>query len=569
MKRPTAFIYLVSLVQASPIVSSPGTPQLPNAHRDYGSRLSCLIAATILGSSVTLLLVAKWIYLSRQYRRTGNVSRKARFSSRRLRNGNLSLPEQCGFPIFPEDFPGNKGGKSGVLAGLFGSPAWETRYSNIVDAMSEQLSFTRITGTSPRLRCHSSNRFSNSANVCVDNASKAGTLAIVVSDGLFQGMRDTSRLSREILTQPPALVRKDKSDDRYDLPTQPSLFVTGGSSTANHYLLDHSFVDIPKAALLSPLSSLSSWSIASTYRAPQGASPRKCLDKEPTTSYCDGLNLLHPNPQNFCTLSTSEDMNASPTSEHESTQNPPYDTFDSPQSLTGSAESSFKHCGLQCDSSFTIGDFTAGDNAADFPCSVRRSPDTSEATITNCGYTAVIEAAKIKSRTLSMQHAQMRSPKVGPSPLRSMFLPGNDENHGGPYDSVAELGFITPRSLFDIDGINISDEADAYGSVAKLSAARRKTHSKNVGQNSNTRSRENSDSDQIFGLIQELVHETKSWDDSLFVDHKFKAMIDDSKLTNCSFTNIHKKRRRSCRPPYPFCGRLADIPEVEGTLFLS
>lgn len=550
-------------MQASPIVSSPGMPQLPNAHKDYGSRLSYLIVATILGSSVTLLLVAKWIYLSRQYRQSGNVSRKARSSSRPLRSGNLSMPQQCGFPIFSEELSGNKGGKSGVLAGLFGSPSWETRYSNVFDAMSEQLSFTRIIGTSPR--CH----------VCVDNTPNEGTFAILVSDGLFQGMHDTSRPSCEILAQPPALVCKDRSDGRYDLPTQPSLFVTGDSWNNDHYLSDHSFINIPKAALLSPLSSLSSWSIGSTHRASQGTYLRKFLDKETTTSYCDGLNLLDPNPQNFCTLSANEDMDASPTSGHESTRNPPpYDTFDSSQYLTGAAESCFKHCGLQGDSSSTAGDFEAGDSTADIPCSVRRSPNTNEAIITNCEYTAVIEAAKIKSRTLSMQRAQVRSPKVGPSPLRSMFLPGNDGNHGGPHDSVAELGFITPpQSLFNVNDIDISDEPDAYGSVAKLSVARlgRTTHRQNVGQNySSTRSRKNSDPDQIFGLIQELVHETKSWDDSLFVDHKFKAMIDDSKLTNCVFTNIHKKRRRSCRPPYPFCGRLADIPEVEGTLlFLS
>lgn len=570
MKQQIALFYLVgrelyssNSVVASPIVSSPGTFTTPNSHNGYGSKLSFLIAATILGSSVTLLLVAKWIYLSRQYRQTGNVSKKARFSSPPLWNANFSAPRQRTFPIFSEEYLGKKG-NSGLLVGLFGSPSWETRYSNIIDAMSEQLSFTRITGTSSSPRCYSSHQYSNNSNGCAVNTFSEGNPAFVLPDRILQG------LSCELPALPLALVLKDKLDGR---PTQPSLCMTGGSTTTNRFSFDQSFINIPEAALLSPLTSVYSWSVASSHRSSQGTYFMKSLNKTPSSSCYDGLDLPNSSTPNFNALSSSEDMD-DPTSEHESNRNPPpYDPSPFPQSLLGSPEDCFEHCVPRCNSTFTTGERTAGDNVADFPYSVRRSPDADEAITANCKYTDVIETAKIKSRTPPFQHAQMRSPKVGPSPLRSMFLPGNEESHGGAHNSNIELGSISPRSLLNTSDVDPLHEPDAYRSVAKLLTTRhgRKPHSKNFrhSTSSNARIRKNSDSEQIFGLIQELVHETKAWDDSLFVDHKFKAMIDGSNLTNYVSTNIRKKRRQSCRPPYPFYGLLEDIPEVEGTIFLS
>ncbi|KJA30237.1 hypothetical protein HYPSUDRAFT_32377 [Hypholoma sublateritium FD-334 SS-4] len=557
MKRQIALFYLVghelfpsNSVLASPIVSSSGTSIL-NSHNGPGSKLSFLIAATILGSSVTLLLVAKWIYLSRQYRKTGNVSRKARLSSRPLWNASFSAPRQRPFPTFSEELLSRKG-KSGLLVGLFGSPSWETRCSNIIDAMSEQLSFTRITGTSPSPRCHSSYQYSNDSSFYADNTSGEGKSALALSDRLLQAMHDTSRLSCEMPAFPLALVLKDKLDGRHDPPTQSSLCVTGGSSNTNRLSLDRSFINIPE----------------STHRPSQGTYITKSFNQEPLSSCYGGLGLPNPSIPNSRALSSSEDVD-DPASEHESNPNPPpYDTPYIPQPPLGTLEDCFEDCGSRCSFPFTTGKRAPGDGVVDSRRSFRRSSDADEVIAADCEHTAASETAKIKSKTSTLQHAQMRSPKLGPSPLRSMFLPWNEENHGGTHNANVGSGSIFPRSLLNVNDIGIHHEHDAYGPVAKLLPVRdgRKSHSQKFRYSCNARIRKNSDSDQIFGLIQELVQESKAWDDSLFVNHKFKAMIDGSNLTSYVSTNTRKKRRRSCRPLYPFYGLLEDIPEVEAEM---
>ncbi|KAF9485318.1 hypothetical protein BDN70DRAFT_871344 [Pholiota conissans] len=80
---------------------------------------------------------------------------------------------------------------------------------------------------------------------------------------------------------------------------------------------------------------------------------------------------------------------------------------------------------------------------------------------------------------------------------------------------------------------------------------------------------ENQASESLLTLIQELVQETSAWDDSLFVDHKFKAMINDSKqIVTVSLPNQHQRQGKRTASYGSRLGRscikvLEGIPELE------
>jgi hypothetical protein len=74
-------------------------------------------------------------------------------------------------------------------------------------------------------------------------------------------------------------------------------------------------------------------------------------------------------------------------------------------------------------------------------------------------------------------------------------------------------------------------------------------------------------------LLEELVHETREWDDSLFVNNDFKAMIDSSKSFGSQEIQTHTRIRtdpRASRMSYSSSFNChEDIPEVDGTNVIS
>lgn len=164
---------------------------------------------------------------------------------------------------------------------------------------------------------------------------------------------------------------------------------------------------------------------------------------------------------------------------------------------------------------------------------------------------------KTESRTSPPQFQKL-SPKAKPSPLRAMFFPLHEENiyHDTHKDN---LGISSPSSLNNGDTENTYEAK--ISPIKPLSVKRaRSKESHLVDKNRNV------DSD-LYGLIQELVYEAKAWDESLFVDNKFKAMIDGSShaLVNAPLTTRKKRPRGFYRPQQPLYTVLEDILEIEGT----
>jgi hypothetical protein len=169
------------------------------------------------------------------------------------------------------------------------------------------------------------------------------------------------------------------------------------------------------------------------------------------------------------------------------------------------------------------------------------------------------------------------SPKPGPSPLRTMFLPLDEcEN------SVTSKACDQDCALDDIQisgspdqGFYVIDEhalplSNSFRNAAQsmTSAAGTTCPTQNTCTRPLNRFKANVDlQDKLISvLLEELVHETSEWDDSLFVNNNFKAMIDSS----CGALEMqkHSRKRTNQRVSQKFrsssFSRLEDIPEVDG-----
>ncbi|KAG6861586.1 hypothetical protein C0995_014493 [Termitomyces sp. Mi166 len=133
---------------------------------------------------------------------------------------------------------------------------------------------------------------------------------------------------------------------------------------------------------------------------------------------------------------------------------------------------------------------------------------------------------KIKQKQLRKSSLRLRcSPALGPSPLRAMILPDPSDpkvavrasvSHAGSQTSshshdYSSLGFGFPSSSREVKEVKLSSDGFEENSEA---------HRATVDpEGANT----------LVGMIRKLVEETDRWDASLFKDKNFKAMIDDSK----------------------------------------
>ncbi|KIK68126.1 hypothetical protein GYMLUDRAFT_238288 [Collybiopsis luxurians FD-317 M1] len=193
-----------------------------------------------------------------------------------------------------------------------------------------------------------------------------------------------------------------------------------------------------------------------------------------------------------------------------------------------------------------------------------------------------------------------KSPPIGPSPLRIMTLPEgslanlhkvvqgisdkeniNPESNmtpvssqppssepeavlGGKTQKYADLGIGYPSSwgiglgLEDGESHRTSKlEADATSTFnlgRKVSSAQSQDSSQlcAISDASTKTSTVMEDTDVMLGIIQELVEETSQWDDSLFMDDNFKALIENTRST-CSSSSIssHLYHHSSMTPQAP------------------
>jgi hypothetical protein len=139
------------------------------------------------------------------------------------------------------------------------------------------------------------------------------------------------------------------------------------------------------------------------------------------------------------------------------------------------------------------------------------------------------------------------SPKLGPSPLRTMIHP-------------SECG----TNSYDI--LSSDQHNSSFRSTPKLSDVTNQLPSRKRDQPGNSRWKKSADADSLLSLMAELVQETSVWDPSLFVDENFKALV--SRLDPQPEQKLKGKRQsyrlsRSMRYRYAFTP-LEDIPEVDG-----
>ncbi len=142
---------------------------------------------------------------------------------------------------------------------------------------------------------------------------------------------------------------------------------------------------------------------------------------------------------------------------------------------------------------------------------------------------------KARPNTRSLSVRSRKSPPIGPSPLRIMTLP----------ESVISDLFTLPTSQPDPPNTNEYQDHNSY--TAKLnrhsysniglgfppvSCVPESDHSVNSAKRSSTDSTsskrigDDDGSNLLLGIIRELVEETSRWDTSLYMDDKFKSMIE-------------------------------------------
>ncbi|KAF8913929.1 hypothetical protein CPB84DRAFT_1956729 [Gymnopilus junonius] len=189
----------------------------------------------------------------------------------------------------------------------------------------------------------------------------------------------------------------------------------------------------------------------------------------------------------------------------------------------------------------------------------RATPHSHSATST------IIQTPSICTSISSLKDRARLSPVLRPSPLRSMYLPSKDDdpvqcfkNLHRRTDDAVEVDVVhlltdVPSGTFvdhrhDVVSI-ISDEQPTPNLRDRISSTRK-------GQ-----------PDNLVTFLEELVQATSAWDDSLFLDNNFKAMIDNSKPVGSSPPEVRLKKCRPTRKRYMSPAILEDIPEVDVTDF--
>ena len=140
---------------------------------------------------------------------------------------------------------------------------------------------------------------------------------------------------------------------------------------------------------------------------------------------------------------------------------------------------------------------------------------------------------------------------IGPSPLRTMFLPSDYD-----FEHTRKFNVNNCSTLF-----KIQSEAKFEPPPLESSSS---NHLSPIPERSRTILQAH-DPDVIFDLIRELAQETSAWDASLFVDENFKALIATHPISKPK-VSVASEKRSKCRPKQRRTA-LQDIPESDGTKY--
>ncbi|KAH9482662.1 hypothetical protein JR316_0004762 [Psilocybe cubensis] len=182
-----------------------------------------------------------------------------------------------------------------------------------------------------------------------------------------------------------------------------------------------------------------------------------------------------------------------------------------------------------------------------------------------------------------------RSPKIGPSPLRRMFLPADDtevnetDNTSAIPTSISDnnrrtqfpwahtspealIPFSTNPISLNVDGAKQPRNMGSTGlgissTVSKISYNKPPVQRLAFVKEPRT----DSDTDLLY-FLEELVQETSEWEPDMFLDDNFKVMIDSSKSFGlCAPTRVQRSKSTPSRKHRMSYVCLEDIPEVDIT----
>ncbi|KAF8974526.1 hypothetical protein BDZ97DRAFT_1773996 [Flammula alnicola] len=546
MHQKTALTCLVLLFTRTPGFIAQASPQPRiESHPMKGS--SYLAAVLTLASLLALLFVAKLIYLSRRRRRPNLMTRTNQtiLVSQSRWYDNLSTSSVV------EKLADTRSGRSGFLVGLFGSPSWETRCSNIVETVSSQMSFIHIY---PSI---SSRRRSNGRSTIIPDkytrrSSMGGTRNFDVS-GEESNVRKTCGLSWELSTPSPALtsnnglplvlengIELDHYSWRLGFPpgSQPisqhssvlyadDLFRTSGDETPPGSPMSVATAT-PASDIISPERALL---LPRRHRRPHIPTPHPSYLESPLPLNRRSTPQISQSPQDLkpdCNSTQFGDdvipgLDITPQSFFPCSSSARHGVLESSQDQDGFFHSTY-------DISTTL-----------------PAPYTSSCRDTSKFHFSV---SPKKSKDDHSWKSYVENPHIAISYCYSDDAQSN-----------ADANIEASPTFSSLDPICRAVDVGKPGrNTEERKSSRRSTRPSTRKPPKKTKY---DDSEKLLGLIEELVQETSAWDASLFVDLKFKTMMEDSKsLIRIPSTKREKGSRSSRKLHYSFT-YLEDIPEVD------
>ncbi|PPQ94048.1 hypothetical protein CVT25_009897 [Psilocybe cyanescens] len=585
------FFALASSKELEVTGSAPMLEQHDDAIR-MSKGTSYITAISILGSVVVLLFLVKWAYVSRRRKN----QRNGPYASQFVWRDEFSASS---LPLWGEHSSNSKKYvRSALLVGLFGSPSWETRYSAIADKISGNRPQSGQGSLIPTgSRRYKSISVNSDQNPCMYSPELAsGVKPRHHAD--WHRHKLTALLKNAELSLPSLAMRFDSGTKRSSFSEEahsPEITSWRNEILSGEYMGYPSGLCIGRRSrpdfLKTQASIVLQPSDLSSTRDSQKLDSMSHTVEQRTGSY---MLSRHSGSEGEGT-----GLEIIQLAEH----------FKSPKTATTNFFARVTASGAvkNCSEGFLIdGSLGAEDHApllsnhqdnlqptSDWDSDIAeitastRSGETLDGSYGDYCYSGELSCIlPVKPRITippPRERVWSRSPKVGPSPLRRMFLPTDESPQNDPDSSESPLPFLMAEQNNDNQRkwehkhgeIDQSLSIPFTSSLGTTQAQPRDpeccspdtpgpcVRESSRRQRSLNAKQERSD-DNLLDFLEELVQETSEWDPDMFIDNNFKVMIDGSKsFDGCTPIRTRRKKStplRRCRMPYIY---LEDIPEVD------
>ncbi|KAJ3937218.1 MAG: hypothetical protein NXY57DRAFT_1034659 [Lentinula lateritia] len=513
--------------------------------------------------SVTVLVLTKFLYM--RYRRT-HVSYN--FSDCSLQSSQRSTTS-----FFYNSEKLVKPGKAAFLVGFFGSPSWETSVKTLYDGPSVYSNQLQFQSRRSQKSARRTSRFSisefgglrRSTRYSDTNDSRA------LSNTLVALSHPPPHFSASLPTYP-ADARTNSSGRRHSLPVTRQMHSEHPTDRRRRpsslkSSRSHRFESLPIPGLR--LVNLAN------------SNP----DLLPQTSFLD-FEPFSPTPSSMHSRSRSKSSRASSCI-------PPLPPLpasvllsplpDLPESISNEGRSyiSSPYALSPKQTSLNETKLSPVIPGADSRMTITRRPSQTSGTLPR------IKVQPSRSPSLRSR----KSPIVGPSPLRivtlpegslanlnkdidkdllpsipslssstgSVTAPASRAGEWSKHQNYADLGIGYPSSW----GLGLGLEEGGTSQIqSEIDSENRLSVPCRLSQATSTQSQMPSspDADAMLGIIQELVEETSQWDDSLFMDTSFKALIENSRSTSADSPLSSSKSSHHSRQPSGPRGVVLPVP---------